>query len=283
MDLKPDERKKLIEMFRRLSDFSSNLEDADDNSFDMMLAQLLDERELDLEKIRESLGEDLFAQFQSFISDSKIEDYCPWWKSSTDEKIKIVEFEDLETVPTVPFDLPSFRSISKIPPAESLWTNLVDLLFVYVYLSNVFMGDLEDMREEFISASLELSNILANPTHNYSGGVPTVLNAIKQNFSSCQDYSNPEHFVATCAKDLSILLKTPPHAIRALFHFWKIFDELPDKSKSVFLASKKLYYYVLWLNSEIIDHCELVEEIFASIIMIIGGFHDKLASIAVSK
>ena len=283
MDLKPEERKKLSEMFKRLSEFRLESEEADNHPFDMMLAQLLKERELDLDYIRESLGEDLFAQFQNFISESRAEDYCPWWKALSNEKVKIFDSKDMETIPIVPSDLPSFRSISKNPPAESLWTNLIDLLFVYVYLSNVFMGDLEEMREESISASLELSCILVNPSHNYLGGVPTVLNAIRQNISSSKDYNNPDHFVAACANDLIALLKTPQHAIRALFHFWKIFDELPDKPKSVFLASKKLYYYVLWLNSEMIDQCELVEEIFTSIIMIIGGFHDKLAGIAVTK
>lgn len=278
LTLSPHEKTELVEMFKRLADFGSDLEDGKDFEVDSdKIESLLETDQLDLERIQDALGEKLFARFQEFISGNEMEEYVSWWNRPAEAKVQIMEEgRSVERrFPDLPVDLPSFRSISKHPPSEFLWTNLVDLLFVYVYLSNVFLGDLESLRFELIAAATELSPVLSEPTFKHVS-VPAALNSIRNRIRASKDMSNPDHFVAACAKDLTCLLRTPEWALRALGHLWKVFNEAPEPPREVFLATKKIYYYLVWLNSEICDHPELVEEIFTSIILILGGFHDQL-------
>lgn len=89
---------------------------------------------------------------------------------------------------------------------------------------------------------------------------------------------NPTTFTVKVCKDLVDLVRVPENALRALCELYSAMSRLSSSSKALFLASKKMYFYAVWLNSELAQNHDLVEDILRALIMIIGGVHDRLGS-----
>lgn len=71
-------------------------------------------------------------------------------------------------------------------------------------------------------------------------------------------------------------MREPINALHAVCHLRRLFENTTSPPKDVFLASKKLLYYSSWLHSELTDNQDLVDEIFSSVVLILGGIHDRL-------
>lgn len=88
--------------------------------------------------------------------------------------------------------------------------------------------------------------------------------------------NNPDVFAAGAIKELIVLIREPINALHAICHLRCLFEDVPSPPKEVFLAAKKLLYYASWLHSELTDNQDLVDEIFSSVVVILGGIHDRL-------
>lgn len=309
-----EEMQKLTEMFKRMSNFEQEFEDEHAVNSDQDPVEKL--AALDLDKMSQAeleaiLGGDLMLRFQNYVASrtvsQELEDWKPWWVNGAAGG-KVEDASVAMRLPTLPQGLPAFRQVSKTPPSEFLWTNLVEILFVYSYVSRAYMGDLESLQDEVVQTILDLSQILSATVSKYDSvpeAIIQVLNAIKAH----RVVSNPPEFSAVALKDVVTLLQRPEYVLRAVSALKALFcasldsprlaldapldssrlalgassdlsrlalGASPDPSRPTFLASKKLHYYCVWFNSELQDNLDFVEEIFGSICLIIGGVHDKL-------
>lgn len=88
--------------------------------------------------------------------------------------------------------------------------------------------------------------------------------------------NNPDIFAAGALKDLIELVRVPSNVLRAVCHLRHLLEAVPSPTKEEFLAGKKLLYYSSWLQSELMDNYDLVDEIFSSVVVILGGIHDRM-------
>ncbi len=266
--LTKEEKQKLTELFKRVSEFDESLgQESDEDDQLSRLAEInfddVDERDLS-----ELLGAEMYVKFKNYVGSQSVDkSYTPWWKSS-----KIIT----ERQPGIIADLPAFRTISKSMPSEFLWNNLIDILFVCVYLMHVYLGEIDDVVDEFCSFVVDLSTVLSNSGALKHESVPVALNTVLRRIRQHEDVSNPDVFIAETLYSLAELVRVPENILRALCHLHSVFESMANKSKILFLVSKKLYYYCVWMNSEICDNLDLLEEIMSSVVLIIGGLHDSL-------
>lgn len=306
-----EEMQKLTEMFKRMSNFEQEFEDehavnSDQDPVEKLAALDLDKMpQAELEAI---LGSDLMLRFQNYVLSrtvsQELEAWKPWWADGA-EGGKVEDASAAMRLPPLPQGLPAFRQVSKTPPSEFLWTNLVEILFVYSYVSRTYIGDLESLQHEVVQTILDLSQVLSATVSKHDSvpeAIIQVLNAIKAH----RVVSNPPEFSAVALKDVVTLLQRPEYVLRAVSALEALFctsldssrlafgasvdlshlalgasprlalGTSSDPSRPAFLASKKLHYYCVWFNSELEDNLDFIEEIFGSICLIIGGVHDKL-------
>lgn len=88
--------------------------------------------------------------------------------------------------------------------------------------------------------------------------------------------NNPDVFAAGSLKELIVMIREPSNALHVVCHLRRLFEDMTSPPKDVFLAAKKLLYYSSWLHSELTDNQDLVDEIFSSVAVILGGIHDRL-------
>jgi uncharacterized protein YacL (UPF0231 family) len=54
-----------------------------------------------------------------------------------------------------------------------------------------------------------------------------------------------------------------------------IFEAASKGAQVYILASKKIYFYAVWFNTEIKNNFDLVDEILRTLVVILGGVHDR--------
>lgn len=188
--LDAEEKQKLTELFKRMADFGADFdeESTDDSEEDPLEALAgMDSEDIDEDKLREILGTEMFEKFQEFMKkDASQHTWIPWWSSDKEEKVLVEEVSSTRNnfaKPLIHKDIPSFRSISKTPPSEFLWNNLLEILFVYTYSMNLYLGDLESSRPEVIDAILQVSGIISGKIQKYESApqaITSTLHNIKQ-------------------------------------------------------------------------------------------------------
>lgn len=71
------------------------------------------------------------------------------------------------------------------------------------------------------------------------------------------------------------LYRDPWDLLRALCHMHKIFETASKGSQEYFPAFKKIYFYTVWFNTEIKNNYDLVDEILRTLVVVLGGVHDR--------
>lgn len=285
IELTKEDKKQLTDLLKRMSDFGTDLEqeqksDEDDDERLHKLASLnLDD--MSIKEAEEILGEELLTKFNEFCDSAEAhsiqsQKFSPWWNEDKSEKVIDLDEKSGQKLapPVIDGNLPAFKSISKTPPSEFLWCNIMDLLLSYIYLYKVYLGDIDSLREEFVQVSLQISDILSARVSKHES-VPAAINSIVNNILRHGVVSNPPEFIAAALDDLKCLIKDSENVVRCLCDMKRIF-ELEPPTKNSFMASKKLYYYCVWLNSELQDNRELTDDIFSSMELIIKGIIDRI-------
>lgn len=188
--LDAEEKKKLTELFKRMADFGIEFEEqtTDGSEEDPLEALAEMDSDVDEAKLEAILGAEMFEKFRDFIKkDTRELIYTPWWKQVSDEDKGLVEDVSskggVQLKPLIHEDIPSFRSISKTQPSEFLWNNLFEILFLYTYSMNLYLGDFESSKSEVIQAMLQVSGILSGKIQKYDStpqAITLALNNIKQ-------------------------------------------------------------------------------------------------------
>lgn len=249
----------------------------------------LDLDTLSVEEIEATLGPELLKKFQDSLGSAgggdlldqvttKAVSWRPWWDRPVQPVMKDSSSDllsDFDEPPALPTNLPPFNKLSQAIPSEFFWNNLAELLFAYSYLSNLYLGTLNGYEDEVSFAYLSLSQVLSEPNLLHHAAIEA-LSAVIRRVKASPTLANPDVFLGKTVEDLIVLYRRPEDALRALNHVYTLIRRAAPTNRQFFLASKKVYFYLVWFHSELTNNFDLVEDIFTSMIMIFGGVHDRL-------
>ena len=142
-----DEKRKITEMFKRVSQFDVDWpSDMPEPEEPLSKLAMLDLDTLAVDEIEEMLGDDLLNKFHASLKDDEAppeflqnfittaSEWIPWWISSKKE-VKMVQDSSSEILkhtsepPHIISGLPPFQQISSVAPSEFLWNNLIELMY----------------------------------------------------------------------------------------------------------------------------------------------------------
>lgn len=146
-----DEKRKITEMFKRVSQFDvdwpSDIPEAEEEPLSRLAMLNLDT--LAVEEIEAMLGDDLLDKFHASLKEDEAplefmqniittaSEWIPWWISSK-QQVKMVQDSSSDILkqtsepPSIISGLPPFKQISSAAPSEFLWNNLVELMYLCI-------------------------------------------------------------------------------------------------------------------------------------------------------
>lgn len=181
----------------------------------------------------------------------------------------------LERVPEPLEELPPLSELSAERPPEALWNNLVELLYLYAYLTRMYSDERMTLSADFVRDFCLFSRVLSSQRFTHS----SVIHALRSVEAAISLES--EAFIAEETKiiildDLQALLKRGDFILAALGDLQRIFEKSVKHVRSNFHAAKKIYFYNVWISDEIAHDGDLVETITVSIRSLISGYGDSL-------
>lgn len=76
--------------------------------------------------------------------------------------------------------------------------------------------------------------------------------------------------------DLLAILSKSSHILSALGDLQRVFEKLIKTERTCFFAAKKIYFYNVWLNDEIVSEPDLVDTITASMRALVTGYRERI-------
>lgn len=156
-----------------------------------------------------------------------------------------------------------------------IWSNLVELVYLYIHLYRVHVGDMLESCEPFTRDFLLLSKVLSSQHFAY----PSVIHALRAAEASVT--IETELFLSKDTKcllleDVLCVFSSPERVLSALADLQRTFEWRLKTDPQCFAAAKKLYFYNVWLADEIAHDRELTATVFVSVVALIAGYRDRL-------
>ena len=133
-----------------------------------------------LEELVSRIGPEALRQFEDDLKnnpkfiEAELKEWCPWWLPHAlvqDTSAK----PNQSAVPDALEELPPLSKLTSERPPEMLWNNLVELLYLYVYFSRLYAGDLMSHSTDAVTGFLTLSRVLTSQQFTH----PSVIHSIR--------------------------------------------------------------------------------------------------------
>jgi len=259
-------------------------EELNDKLFDALQNVNLDDLTLD------QLPPELQAKFKHDIIEGKIQvnGWIPWWKThNLTENSKIQEITKVSneentntTIPLILSPIPPLNTLTKATPSSLLRFNLINILYSYAFAFKLFNGDTTDSNVELLSIILDISTVLS--TNNVFQSLQSAIEKSIE-FSLKPSILNNKVFSISIIQDISILLSSRRGILMALSELHTLFQkassqlekkkdrQYDSQEKLLKPATKKIFFYICWIN-------ELPTDYFMSIKEQLNSYYDNIES-----
>lgn len=135
---------------------------------------------MSVEELVALMGPEALERFENDLRsnpkfiEAALQQWRPWWVPPPKVQDSSAK-PNQDAVPEVLEELPPLETIARERPPEMLWNNLVELAYLYVYFSRMYVGDLLVHATEFAKDFLTLSNVLSLQNSTYS----SVIHALR--------------------------------------------------------------------------------------------------------
>ncbi|KAH3756027.1 HIT-type Zinc finger family protein [Pelomyxa schiedti] len=219
----PENKSRIEEILRREQEA-----EADDTTSSELLSVLekLDLGDTPPWEIMATMSEDSRQSFLKAIEQGSLtmEPWSPWWRPPLIQPLSTTGEEEKPTYPSPPPEcaagIPSLTSLMGTrEPSSLLGNSLLQLLYTYVYVIQVFNGDWSDVPSEACDMIMLLSPVIAD-----DAVYQTVGEALFASFHATMQIpeGNPVEFSVSCFKELNHVLKSQAFVLSALSELLRV-------------------------------------------------------------
>ena len=261
-------KKESIDMAKKLKRFYDQQMKEDEERDKIIFQEKMDNELLNenLEKLEElALNDELNIndltqyqqeQFAKAIKDGQLNKHIsvwePWWNNnkiiiseeseeSEDENIKLI-------IPSLPIEIPSFKSINAKKPSPLLQFLLCDILCGYIGAMIKYNGDWNDEPSHVLQLILSISCVLSNNQCIYND-FNELTNKLIENYTS-QTVKNNKFEILSYLKQVSSLMRNRTNILRALNQIYDLIQVMQSDILSKSKLSKSLNKKMKKLNDK---------------------------------
>ncbi|TRY70810.1 hypothetical protein TCAL_01232, partial [Tigriopus californicus] len=247
-EIDPQDKKRLLEAFKRLNQPDLDGHDDDDDSAsadEQDIADRLAGIDLDdSEAIWAHLSDQERLEFEKLVQTGDIQklipDFQPWWSLTVKSKL-VQELDDPDELeqfqgrcPPLPEKIPPLRQLTQMAPASCVKYNLVNVIFAYVYGVRYFMDDHLANPLAFTEAVLNLSGNLAQ--NEAFESADKALAAASLQVTHHEHLAMSQDFTLLCKKDVFQIIQGPcPN-----YSWYYLLSALGDLKQALKLGAKAL-------------------------------------------
>lgn len=236
---------------------------------------------MNVEELMAMIGPEALKRFEEDLKtnpkylEEALKEWRPWWlpKSPAHDG----KHPNQDKVPEPLEELPPLSKLTCERPPEMLWNNLVELLYLYVYLSRVYAGDRFPNALEFVEEFMKLSHVISSQQFTHASVVYALRAAEAAVALESEIYISDETKIMLL-DDILALLANVNYLLAALGDLQRIFEKSVKLQKSNFFAAKKIYFYNVWLNEETTEDAVLVDTIMTSMCALVSGYKERLVN-----
>lgn len=241
-----------------------------------------DVNDMTAEQLMAAIGPETLRRFENDLQgnpafiEQELRRWQPWWSSASegqgDDKNPHI---NQSRAPEPLEELPSLDKLTKKRPSEVIWSNLVELIYLYIHLYRMYVGDVIESSDAFTRDFLLLSKVLSSQHFAY----PSVIHSLRAAEASVAIETEiflSEETKCLLLEDAICILSSLRHVRSALADLQRVFEWRLKADPHCFAAAKKLYFYNVWMADEIAHDEELVATVLASIVALISGYKEKL-------
>ena len=284
-----DEREKMLKILEKLKNLDCNEdgeeemdgieEDHSEDSYDVVDDfQGLNLDELSVKEYEKLLGEhhlkkinELFAMgiSQSWLDCAEITEPLtqPWFTRYVPSKLVLNE-EVPDYVPVSQNEIPDLKSLTKKPPSDFLWNNLLEITVIYSFIYYQFsfneLNDSEIVKNEVRPVLMEIcSTLLPSKGATFMSAIDAL-----ESSKSAIFFNSSEHNLNEILSGTVDLLNSSKLVLIMLSDMLSWF-KTSKTSGDDFLAGQKIRFMLSWLNSEVKESEKSVDEILKTLLNIV--------------
>ncbi|KAJ1925124.1 hypothetical protein IWQ60_004765 [Tieghemiomyces parasiticus] len=276
-----DEKRRMMEILKRLSEFDGEIWDAVDADADEPMSELskrLEDLDLDrasFEMIWDRLTEDEQKDFYRQYLDPQHADpnsigellWKPWWKCAVPLVVEKDVAEDsavstLQRPPEPLADIPPFKSLLPRAPHPSILFRLASTVFTYTYVKRHFNGDWTPDEDEVVRLFWNIEPTLSKHTVDPAGSCEEALLLNLEQMRQYESRDLPADLYVFLLQDTIDILSTPHHLLAALSDLHRLFQRRyarlagegkPKPAHRCFVSAKKVLF-LLSFTQMLLDH-----------------------------
>lgn len=284
----------MIEILKRFQSFEpQDVEDTftADSSDLGFLGELTmeDVNDMTAEQLMAAIGPDALKRFESDLQsnpafiEEELKKWRPWWFPALEGQVNGRNLHINQCRAPEPLEeLPSLDKLTKKRPPEMIWSNMVELIYLYIHLYRMYVGDTIENSAAFTRDFLLLSKVLSSQQFAY----PSVIHSLRAAEASVAIETElflSEETKCLLLEDTILIFSSRRHVLSALADLQRVFEWRLKTDPHCFAAAKKLYFYNVWMADEVAHDSKLVDTVLASICALISGYKDKLRAASSSK
>ena len=275
-----DEREKMVKILEKLNKLDFEDESYDDSEFDVNPEDL---DNLNIEELEELLGDKHLTKVNELIENGVTSEWlnsaglstdinAPWFMRYSPNSIVLNE-EEPDYLPKIHIHkIPDIKTLTKKAPSDFLWNNLLEICVIYSFIYFQFTAiEIEDsvvIETELRPIVLELSSTLIHHKSTSSSVFTSAVDALETAKSNIF-FNSSDHNLTEIFDGVVNLLKNPRSLIIMLSDMLNWFQY---KSPESFFAEKKLIFMASWINSEVDQSKDSVNEILKTLTSIVEQF-----------
>lgn len=236
------------------------------------------------EELMAAIGPEALERFESDLQGNsafvgeELKRWRPWWSPALEGPSGEGTLQGgRASIPDPLEELPSLDKLTKKRPPEMIWSNLVELIYLYIHLYRMYAGDIIDNSDAFTRDFLLLSKVLTSQQFAY----PSVIHSLRAAEASVAIETETflsEETKCLLLEDVICVFSSLEYVLSALADLQRAFEWRLKVDPHCFAAAKKLYFYNVWMADEILHDRELVATVLMSIIALISGYKSKLGA-----
>ncbi|KAJ1924821.1 hypothetical protein IWQ60_004968 [Tieghemiomyces parasiticus] len=285
-----DEKRRMMEILKRLSEFDGEIWDAVDADADEPMSELSKRLEdLDLGNVpdlvssgqyvpialRNTLGRLWTKDFYRRYLDPQHADpnsigellWEPWWKCAVPLVVEKDVAEDsavstLQRPPQPLADIPPFKSLLPRAPHPSTLFRLASTVFTYTYVKRHFNGDWTPDEDGVVRLFWRIEPTLSKNTVDPAGSCEEALLLNLEQIRQYESRDLPVDLYVFLLQDTIDILSTPHHLLAALSDLHRLFQRRyarlagegkPKPAHRCFVSAKKVLF-LLSFTQMLLDH-----------------------------
>ncbi|CAG8448485.1 6654_t:CDS:2 [Ambispora gerdemannii] len=220
---------------------------------------------------------------------SEIKLWQPWWVTTQGDTMQSTKIQSLEGEEetrrnshelSILENIQPLEELTKTPPDPAIVFHLVNILFAYAHTCRYLNGEIFEDSQGTCHILWDLSSSLSSKTTFVYENVSEAISENLRTIAEKPKYTQSPEFMITVLKDLMDILTSANNVLKALTDLHDLFHNIsstsPDTAavntsltqknqqsrrerKQAFLSEKKIYFYLVYVNSVLKENIELLE------------------------